>query len=69
MNKPDWAIKFRNFCFNNNLKAKDVAEILHLQTATVYKYWAGDSTVPDQSKKVLEREVGLDIYDIFYKEL
>lgn len=69
MNKPDWAIKFRNFCFNNNLKAKDIADILHVQTATVYTYWGGRSPVPDQSKKILEQEVGLDIYDTFFKEL
>lgn len=69
MNKPDWAIKFRNFCFNNNLQAQDVADILHVQKATVYKYWGGHSPVPDQSKKILEKETGLDIYDTFFKEL
>jgi hypothetical protein len=69
MPKPDWAIKFRNFCFNKNLKAKDIANLLHIQTATVYKYWAGDISVPDCNKKLLEQEIGLDIYDIFYKEL
>lgn len=69
MPKPDWAIKFRNFCFNKNLKAKDIANLLHIQTATVYKYWAGDITVPDHNKKLLEEKIDLDIYDIFYKGL
>ena len=68
-NKPDWAIKFRNFCFNNDIRAKDIATILHLRTATVYKYWSGQIAVPDDSKKILEREYGLDIYDTFFKEL
>lgn len=68
-NKPDYAIKFRNFCFNNDLRATDIAEALHVRTATVYKYWAGDISVPDDSKKVLEKEFGLDIYDTFFKEL
>lgn len=67
-NKPVWAIKFRNFCFNNNLQAKDIAEILHLQAATVYKYWSGLIAVPDENKKVLEKEFGLDIYETFYNE-
>ena len=69
MNKPDWAIKFRNFCFNNKLAAKDIAEILFVKPATVYKYWAGDISVPDESKKMLEKKTGLDIYEIFFKEL
>jgi hypothetical protein len=68
-NKPDWAIKFRNFCFNNNQTAKDIAKILYVKPGTVYSYWAGTCTVPDESKKILERELQLDIYDIFYKEL
>lgn len=67
--KPDYAIKFRNFCFDNDLRATDIAEALHVRTATVYKYWAGIISVPDDSKKVLEKEFGLDIYDTFFKEL
>lgn len=67
-NKPVWTIKFRNFCFNNDLKAKDISEILGVQTATVYKYWSGSITVPDESKKILEKEVGLDIYEVFFNE-
>lgn len=69
MNRPDWAIKFRNFCHNHQYKAKDIAEILHLQTATVYKYWAGIISVPDDNKKILEEKIGLDIYDTFFREL
>lgn len=67
-NKPVWAIKLRNFCFNNDLRATDIAEMLHLKTATVYKYWAGDITVPDESKKILEQKVGLPIYETFFNE-
>ena len=67
--RPDWAIKFRNFCFNNDLRATDIAEMLHVQIGTVYKYWGGLIAVPDSSKKILEKEAGLDIYDTFFKEL
>lgn len=67
-NKPIWAIKFRNFCFNNNLKAVTVAKMLSVQLGTVYKYWSGDIVVPDESKKILEKETGLDIYEVFYNE-
>lgn len=67
-NKPVSAIKFRNFCFNNDLQAKDIAEMLHIGTATVYKYWAGLITVPDENKKILEQKAGLDIYEVFFNE-
>lgn len=67
-NKPIWAIKLRNFCFNNNLKAVDIAEVLNLQVGSVYKYWSGIVTVPDENKKILEKEIGLDIYEVFYNE-
>lgn len=67
-NRPIWAIKFRNFCFNNHLKAADIAKMLNLQVGSVYKYWSGVVSVPDESKKILEKELGLDIYDTFYNE-
>jgi hypothetical protein len=67
--KPDWAIKFRNFCVNNDLRACEVATILGLKVQTIYKYWSGEFSVPDENKKILEKEIGLDIYDTFYKEL
>lgn len=66
--KPVWAIKLRNFCYNNDLQAKDLAAMLHLRTATVYKYWAGLISVPDENKKILEQKTGLDIYEIFFNE-
>ena len=66
--KPIWAIKFRNFCFNNNLRAIDVAEVLNLQASSIYKYWAGQVSVPDPYKKILEKKLGLDIYETFYNE-
>jgi len=63
------AIKFRNFCFNNELKADVVAEVLNVSVATIYKYWSGGAAVPDTNKKILEEKFGLDIYDTFFKEL
>ena len=67
--KPDWAIKFRNFCHNNDLRACEIASILGLNVQTIYKYWSGRTAVPDEYKRILEKEIGLDIYDTFYKEL
>ena len=66
--KPIEAIRFRNFCHNHNLKATDIAKILNVKTTTVYKYWSGRTPVPDESKKILEKEIGLDIYYTFYSE-
>ena len=69
MKKPIHAIKFRNFCFNNNLGAADIANILNVSTSMIYKYWSGAAAVPDESKKILEKEIGLNIYETFYEEL
>lgn len=66
--KPISAIKFRNFCFNNNLESKDIAEKLGVKYTTIYKYWSGRTPVPDESKKILEKEFGLDIYEVFFNE-
>ena len=66
--KPVWCIKFRNFCFNNHLSAGDIAKSLNLQVGSVYKYWSGVVAIPDENKKKLEKEFGLDIYDTFYNE-
>jgi len=63
------SIKFRNFCFNNELKAEIIAEALNVSVATIYKYWSGSVAVPDTNKKILEKKFGLDIYDTFFKEL
>ena len=64
------AIKFRNFCYNHDLKAKDLSEMLDQSVSTIYKYWSGKIAIPDDKKKILEEKAGLDIYEIFYsKEL
>lgn len=68
MGKPIWSIKFRNFCFNNNISAQDVADTLKMSKATIYKYWGGHIPVPDESKKKLERAMGLPIYETFFNE-
>ena len=62
------AVKFRNFCSNNDLKAKDLAEMLDQSVSTIYKYWSGRIAVPDDKKKILEEKAGLDIYEIFYRK-
>lgn len=67
-NKPISAIKFRNFCHNKELRAKDLAEMLGVSTGAVYKYWEGKIAVPDDKKKILEEKTGLNIYEIFYNE-
>ena len=66
MNKSISAVKFRLWCKNNGYSAQDIADILHLQKTTVYGYWAGTFSVPDENKKKLEQEINLPIYDVFY---
>ena len=66
MKKPIQAIKFKNFCQNNGYSAQDIAEILNLRKATVYKYYSGLIYVPDDAKKTLEQKTGLNIYDVFF---
>lgn len=66
MSKPIWSIKFALWCKNNGYSAQDIADILHLQRGTIYSYWSGVSPVSDESKKILEQEIGLPIYDTFY---
>ena len=67
-NRPISAIKFRKFCYNNDLKAKDLAEMLDQSVSTIYKYWRGVIAIPDDKKKILEEKAGLNIYEIFYNE-
>ena len=67
-NKLVSAIKFRKFCYNNDLKAKDLAEMLDQSVWTIYKYWNGTISIPDDKKKTLAEKTGLDIYEIFYNE-
>lgn len=68
MKKPIYAIKFKNFCQNNNYSAQDIADILRVQKGTIYKYYSGHIAVPDDSKKLLEQRTGLNIYDVFYND-
>jgi transcriptional regulator with XRE-family HTH domain len=66
MKKNISAIKFKLWCKDNGYSAQDIADVLHLQKGTVYGYWAGTFTVPDENKKKLEQELGLPIYEIFF---
>ena len=66
MKKPIWAIKFNLWCKNNGYSAQEIADILHLKRNTVYGYWSGVFSVPDDNKKKLEQEIGLPIYEIFF---
>lgn len=68
MRKPVWAIKFKRFCEDNRISAQDVATAVKKTRATVYKYWSGDVPVPDETKKMLEKKLGLPIYETFYNE-
>ena len=67
-NRPISAIKFRKFCYNNDLKAKDLAEMLGQSVWTIYKYWDGTIAIPDDKKKILEEKAGMDIYEVFYRK-
>lgn len=68
MRKPLWSVKLRNFCFNNDLNAQDIADKLNISKALVYKYWSGKTPVSDVNKKKLEQEIGLPIYETFFNE-
>lgn len=60
------AIKFRLWCKNNKYSAQDIADVLQVQKGTVYAYWSGKITVPDEGKKKLEQALGLPIYETFF---
>ena len=66
--KPIHAIKFRNYCKDNGVTAKQLALLLHLNTKTIYAMWAGEIQVSDHYKKVLEKELKMPIYDIFLND-
>lgn len=68
MRKPTWAIKFKRFCEDYNISAEEVAKALNLSKASVYKYWSGSSPVSDANKKILEKKLGLPIYETFFNE-
>ena len=68
MKKTIQAIKFKNFCQNNNLNAQDIANKLNVSKALVYKYWSGGCPVSDENKKKLEKEINLPIYEIFFND-
>ena len=67
-NKPTWAIKFKNYCTDNDISAKRLAKLLNISIKTVYCYWAGVAQVPDYSKKIMEQELNVPIYEIFLNE-
>ena len=66
--KPIWAIKFRNYCKDNGITAKQISLLLHLNERTVYSFWSGENQVSDHYKKVLEKELKMPIYDIFLND-
>ena len=66
MNKPIWAIKFNLWCKKKKYSAQDIADVLKVKRSTIYGYWSGSFSVPDDNKKKLEQAIGLPIYEIFY---
>ena len=66
MKKDISAIKFKLWCKDNGYSAQEIADVLHLQRATVYAYWSGKLNVPDENKKKLEQKLNLPIYEIFF---
>lgn len=66
MKKDISAIKFKLWCKNNKLSAQDIADVLKTKRSTVYGYWSGKFSVPDENKKILEQQLGLPIYEIFF---
>lgn len=68
-NTPIWAIKLKNFFSDNGYTAKDIADILKVQPTTIYSYISGKNQMNDEFRKILEKEIKLPIYDIFYNPL
>ena len=66
--KPISAIKFRNYCKDNDISAKRLSKLLNISIKTVYCYWAGAAQVPDYSKKIMEQELNMPIYEIFLND-
>ena len=66
--KPISAIKFRNYCKNNDIPAKRLSKLLNVSIKMIYCYWAGTSQVPDCYKKIMEQELKMPIYEIFLNE-
>jgi transcriptional regulator with XRE-family HTH domain len=66
--KPISAIKFKNYCVDNGISAKQIAKILNITVKAVYCYWSGVNQVPDYAKKLLEQKLNMPIYEIFLNE-
>ena len=66
--KPISAIKFRNYCKDNDISAKRLSKLLNVTAKAVYRYWAGYNQVPDYAKKIMEKELNMPIYEIFLND-
>ena len=66
--KPISAIKFRNYCKDNDISAKKLSKVLNISIKTIYCYWSGVFQVPDYAKKILEQELNMPIYEIFLND-
>lgn len=66
--KPTSAIKFRNYCKDNDITAKKLSKVCGVTINAVYKWWAGGNQVPDEAKKIMEHELHMPIYEIFLND-
>lgn len=66
--KPISAIKFKNYCKDNGISAKQIAKVLNISIKAVYCYWSGVNQVPDYAKKLLEEKLNMPIYEIFLND-
>lgn len=66
--RPIAAIKFRNYCKDNDISAKKIAKVLNVSVKAVYKYWSGVNQVSDFAKKLLEEKLNMPIYEIFLND-
>lgn len=66
--KPISAIKFKNYCIDNDISAKRLSKLLTVSVKTIYSYWAGQAQVPDRSKKIMEEKLDMPIYEIFLND-
>jgi transcriptional regulator with XRE-family HTH domain len=57
--------KFREFCFQNNLTAKKVAEITGLSKSSVDAYCQGIRSPSPKSRAILRDKLHINISDYF----
>ena len=57
--------KFQQFCIDNGLTAREVAERLGISQYTVYAYWRGERLPSRKVERKMEAEFGINTREMF----